>query len=381
MSTSISTNGKKNQRIVALSAAIPSLANRAKFASLPTGSKQADGKKTSPSKQASSGSSDGTKPGTTTGRTRVIDIGVNLAHKTFLENWEEVVQRSINAGVDTLMLTGTSLKSSGALLEMAKEWFEKTGTPNLWVTVGVHPHEAKRWDKQGGYSVAKMKELLQHPFAVAVGEIGLDYARNFSEPSVQRRAFRRQLELAVELGLPVFAHEREAHSDFNTIVDQVHDSMCTNGKKMPSIVVHCFTGTENEAFQYIQRGYFLGFSGIICKHERGASLRELLPHLPVHKLMVETDAPFMGWKMESRNKENGMLSSEPADCMAVAIRIGKVMGMKKKRICDLTTRTAATFFRLAEMEAALVTMPNGKLARKVIYRNGKTALVPFKSTN
>jgi len=177
----------------------------------------------------------------------------------------------------------------------------------------------------------EMRQMLQHPLAVAVGECGLDYNRNFSTPASQIHAFRQQVKLAIELNKPLFLHEREAHADLIKVLDEFPK------EELPPIIVHCFTGTKEEALEYIDRGYYIGFTGTICKKERGAPLRELLPSLPLEKLMVETDAPFMGFK-------KGRRSSEPADCADVAKKLAETVGVPALTVGDVTTANAMSFF-------------------------------------
>ena len=118
--------------------------------------------------------------------------------------------------------------------------------------------------------------LLSNPsLAKAVGECGLDYNRNYSSRKDQMQAFRAQVALAVELKLPLFLHEREAHDDLISVLDEFQLAG-DERQQLPPIVVHCFTGTSDEAAEYIQRGYYIGFTGTICKKERGAPLRDIL---------------------------------------------------------------------------------------------------------
>jgi len=275
---------------------------------------------------------------TTTVR-RVIDIGINLTDRMLKEDWKAVVHRAIQAGVDRIILTGTSMKSSKESLELAQQWYEEEGSPNLYVTIGIHPHGAKTWNNKN--TLNEMKKLLQHPLAVAVGECGLDYNRNFSSKPAQINAFKQQLLLACELNMPLFLHEREAHQDLIQVLDDVREE--SKAKVLPPIVIHCFTGTEFEAWTYIERGYYIGFTGTICKRDRGAHLRTLIPKLPLERLMVETDAPYMGFKKNRRN-------SEPADCADVAKRLGETMGVSLERICEATTTNAMQFFGISESD-------------------------------
>eukprot|EP00980_Cylindrotheca_fusiformis_P019716 scaffold6886_cov106-Cylindrotheca_fusiformis.AAC.5 len=273
----------------------------------------------------------------------VVDIGINLSHSTFRKHWKEVVKRAVDAGVDKILLTGTSVKSSRQSLALAQEWLEETGSRNLFVTVGIHPHDAKTWTEEASTNkstkstLTELKELLKHPLAVAVGECGLDYNRNFSSPKDQIHAFREQVKLACELQKPLFLHEREAHADLIRVLDEVREEQ--HQGLLPPIVVHCFTGTQAEALEYIQRGYYIGFTGTICKKERGAPLRELLHQLPLNRLMIETDAPFMGFK-------KGRRSSEPADCVDVAKKLAETLDVPFPTVCETTSANAVEFFGL-----------------------------------
>jgi len=263
---------------------------------------------------------------------RCVDIGINLSHKTFKKNWRDVVRRAIAANVDTMLLTGTSLKGSQDSLALADVWYKETKVKNLYGTVGVHPHDAKHWNTS---TAEKMRQLLtNNSLAVAVGECGLDYNRNFSTKEEQLRAFRAQVALACELKRPLFVHEREAHGDLMRVLAEF-------GDELPPVVVHCFTGTREEAMAYIDRGYYLGFTGFICKHERGREVREFLSEIPLERIMIETDAPFMGFvKGKQRH-------SEPAHVVGVAKKIAEVhKNVSLEEVCRTTTRNVIQFFGL-----------------------------------
>ena len=134
-------------------------------------------------------------------------------------------------------------------------------------------------------------------------------------------------------------HEREAHEALIQVLDEVVSVADGSAAPLPPIVVHCFTGKEEEALEYIRRGYYIGFTGTICKKERGAPLREILPKLPLERLMVETDAPFMGFK-------KGRRRSEPADVVDVARQLAESVEKSFHEVCETTTHTATQFFRL-----------------------------------
>uniref|UniRef100_A0A7S2V1W4 TatD related DNase n=1 Tax=Fibrocapsa japonica TaxID=94617 RepID=A0A7S2V1W4_9STRA len=260
----------------------------------------------------------------------VADIGVNLTNRAFRKHWREVVHRSVDANVKTLVLTGVSIPSSRQSLEFAHAWASETGRSNLIVTVGVHPHDAKTFSER---TIDDMRQMLLDPLAKAVGECGLDYNRNYSPKHDQLLAFRSQVSLACELAIPMFIHEREAHEDLTMVLDEF------DGGQLPPIVIHCFTGTLNEAQVYIECGYFLSFAGTLCKKERGAHLREIIKQIPLERIMLETDAPFMGFV-------KGRKRSEPADVVNVAQQISETLGIPLQDVCGITMQTTKSFFQI-----------------------------------
>ena len=144
---------------------------------------------------------------------KLIDIGVNLTSRQFRADLDEVIDRAVAAGVERMIATGTTLAASHGARELAQS---RPGT--IWSTAGVHPHNAR---DLGAESMPQLAALCRQPEVVAVGECGLDYNRNFSPPAAQRAAFELQLELAAELGMPVFLHERDAHDDFRAMLANV----------------------------------------------------------------------------------------------------------------------------------------------------------------
>ena len=209
---------------------------------------------------------------------QLIDIGANLTHDSFDHDLDQVWQRARDAGVVQAVLTGASREHSPMALELARsrpgEWF---------ATAGVHPHHASEYTAECD---AEMRALLAHPEAVAVGETGLDYFRDFSPRPAQRKAFERQLEIAVDTGKPLFLHQRDAHADFVGIMKEFE------GRIGPA-VVHCFTGSRAELFDCIDRDWHIGITGWLCDERRGRHLRALVGNIPAGRLMVETDAPYL----------------------------------------------------------------------------------------
>jgi TatD DNase family protein len=147
----------------------------------------------------------------------------------------------------------------------------------------VHPHDAKSC---GEGTVAALRELAGRETVIAVGECGLDYDRDFSPRPVQRHWFEKQIELAVELGMPLFLHERGAFEDFAAMLKQYSASI-------KNFVVHCFTGGRRELESYLSLGAYIGITGWFCDERRGAHLWGLVREIPAGRLLVETDAPFL----------------------------------------------------------------------------------------
>jgi len=203
----------------------------------------------------------------------LVDAGVNLSNHQFDEHHDEVLQRAAQAGVKQMLLIGCDLQSSQASLELAKRH-------SLLCTSGIHPHDAKAADTA---LEQQLTLLASHPEVVAIGECGLDYNRDFSPRDVQRTVFRRQLALAETLNMPVYLHERDASKDMLAILSEYS----VKG------VLHCFTGDEFALQRYLEKGLYIGVTGWVCDERRGEQLQSLIPSIPLERLLIETDAPFL----------------------------------------------------------------------------------------
>ena len=208
----------------------------------------------------------------------LVDIGVNLSASVFEKDLDQVIHRASEAGVSQLVVTGTNLQQS----ELAAEMCE-TRPGSLFSTAGVHPHHAKEWNDR---QAQQIYALAKHPAVRAIGECGLDYNRNFSDPRDQRRCFEAQLEIAADVNLPVVLHQRDAHTDFLKIITRWRD-------KLSGGVAHCFTGTADEALAYLDIELYIGVTGWICDERRGQSLQQAVQQIPLSQLMIETDAPYL----------------------------------------------------------------------------------------
>jgi len=265
---------------------------------------------------------------------RWVDIGVNLCDAAFAADREEVLARAHDAGVDTMVVTGTSARGSAQAIELCRA---HRGT--LWSTAGVHPHDAKSCTDA---TLAELRALAAHPEVVAIGECGLDFNRNFSPPEVQERWFEAQLELAAELHLPVFIHERDASTRLLEILGRHRTSL-------ENAVIHCFTGDGDALRAYLDLDLHIGITGWICDERRGTHLRDLVGLIPTDRLMLETDAPYLLPRtIRPRPKHR---RNEPACLPYVARTVAEARGVELDALAVETTRTALTFFGLDERDS------------------------------
>ncbi|ELY20132.1 Deoxyribonuclease, TatD [Vreelandella titanicae BH1] len=259
----------------------------------------------------------------------LVDIGANLTHESFERDLETVIQRAQAAQVTTMIVTGTDLAHAKQAVALAKQY------PGLYATAGVHPHDASRWDKNLERAMAALHAM---PEVVAVGECGLDFNRNFSTPQEQERALEAQLALAVESGLPLFLHERDAGQRMREILHAWRDDIS-------HAVVHCFTADRDTLFGYLDLDLHIGLTGWICDERRGHHLRPLVSDIPLERLMVETDCPYLlprnlPAKLKGRRHE-------PALLPWIVREIAQWHGISETELGAATTQTAQRFFRLS----------------------------------
>lgn len=258
----------------------------------------------------------------------LVDIGANLTHESFGRDLDAVIQRAQAAQVTTMIVTGTDLTHAEQAVELATKY------PGLYATAGVHPHDASRWDANLERAMAALHAM---PEVVAVGECGLDFNRNFSTPQAQEHAFEAQLALAVESGLPLFLHERDAGQRMREMLHAWRDDIS-------HAVVHCFTADRDTLFGYLDLDLHIGLTGWICDERRGHHLRPLVSEIPLERLMVETDCPYLlprnlPAKLKGRRHE-------PALLPWIVREIAQWHGVSETELANATTQTAQRFFRL-----------------------------------
>ena len=263
----------------------------------------------------------------------LIDIGVNLSNNRFKDDVEEVLKHAQEQGVAQLILTGTTVLETTAVIDLC-ERFEHQFPDMLYATAGVHPHHANEYNNQ---TLKSLSELAEHKSIVAIGETGLDFNRNFSSESDQILAFESQLELAANKQLPLFMHEREAAKKQLEILREYRDHF-TQG------VIHCFTGNRETLFGYLDLDLHIGITGWICDPKRGRELRTLVSNIPLDRLMIETDAPYLLPKNipELAKKRR----NEPAFLPWVLHEIASSREESVVTLARETSKTAKGFFNL-----------------------------------
>jgi len=260
----------------------------------------------------------------------LIDIGLNLTHDSFDPDREAVVDRAVAAGVSQFVLTGSSVSGSEDAIRLAA-----TQPRRFAATAGVHPHHASEFDAATGPA---LRALLESPHCVAVGECGLDFFRNFSTHEQQEHAYREQLRLAARMKMPVFLHQRDAHSHFIGILREHLDGI-------PRAVAHCFTGAADELLAYLELGLYIGITGWICDERRGHHLKEIVGEIPLDRIMIETDAPYLlprDLVPKPKSRRN-----EPRHLAHILAVVAEAMQVEPEELAAATTANARRFFGLA----------------------------------
>jgi TatD DNase family protein len=209
---------------------------------------------------------------------KLTDIGINLTDSAFDSDRDQVIAEAFDTGVRRLLITGTTAAESEQAIKLCKKH-----SNHLFSTAGVHPHYSKEFSPDVRQT---LEELIKNPEVLAVGETGLDFNRNFSTPEQQVYAFEQQLELACNADLPLFLHERDAHTKQIEMLRHHQDQTA-------GAVAHCFTGNRQELYNYLDLDLYIGITGWICDERRGSELLGLIKDIPAERLLLETDAPYL----------------------------------------------------------------------------------------
>ncbi|MDP7512997.1 MAG: TatD family hydrolase [Candidatus Marinimicrobia bacterium] len=250
----------------------------------------------------------------------LIDTHCHLFYDDLKNDLDIVLNRANELGVNRFICVGTNMEDSRECLGLAERY------ENIYASIGVHPHDAK--DAPEDY-LDQIADLITFPKMIALGEIGLDYFRNISEPDIQQNVFREQLALAQRLQKPVIFHNRDADADVLKILSEFPD---VTG------VAHCFSSDLKTAKTFIDLGFYISFSGNLTY--KNSHLPDVAKELPLEKLLVETDSPYLS-PVPYRGKPN-----EPGRTRFVAEKLAEIHGVTLQIIAEKTTTNAESLFSL-----------------------------------
>ena len=250
----------------------------------------------------------------------LIDTHTHLQVSQYNIDRDAVLKRAHEAGVETILIIGIDLETSLSAIELADKH------ENLYATVGMHPHDAKKLTPD---VLKTFRELLNHPKVIALGEIGLDYYRNLSPPDVQKDAFEKQLNLAEEMEMPIVIHNRDAYKDILPILESRQGQI--------QGVLHCFTGDIELMERSVEIGFHIGIGGIVT-YPNAKEMQAVASKVPSDRLLIETDCPWLTPQFR-RGKRN-----EPSYVRAVAEKIAELRNTSIETIGEITTNNFKTLF-------------------------------------
>jgi TatD DNase family protein len=262
----------------------------------------------------------------------LVDSHCHLDFNHFDSDRGQVVANAEREGICRIINPGVDIPSSKVVITLAKKY------KSVYAAVGVHPNSSKEWVDD---DAAEIGALAQDPNVVAIGEIGLDYYRDWSPPNVQRKAFTRQLRVAAELELPVIIHNRDAGQDIYPLLAEWVAEIRGNGSRLMEHpgVLHSFSGSIEDVQRAYKLNFYFGISGPVT-FKNAAQLQEVARELPLERLLIETDAPFLTPHPFRGNR------NEPKYVKLVAQKIAELRGITVEQLSSITTDNADRLFNL-----------------------------------
>jgi TatD DNase family protein len=259
----------------------------------------------------------------------LADSCFNINHESFKNDLGDILDAANNVGVEYFFCPASKEKEIVDLINLS-ESYQK----NIFCSVGIHPHYASDLKPS---TIQNLQRYLGNKHVRAIGEIGLDYYRNFQSPEIQKKCFNAFLELASTHQYPLFLHHREAFDDFYPMIKN-----CIG--EVPESIVHCFTGTKSELKKFLDLGLYIGITGWICDPKRGADLREIIKYIPLDRLLIETDAPYLVPKNMVNKPRNNR--NEPLFLEHIATNISELLNIDKALLAEETTKNFKKLFRI-----------------------------------
>jgi TatD DNase family protein len=257
----------------------------------------------------------------------LVDTHCHLHSPDFDEDLDQILRRAHSAGVQRIVVPAIDIASCHKVIEMAAKYDQ------IFAAVGVHPHNADAWDES---VLAALSELACSSKVVAIGEIGLDYHRDYSPREAQARAFRDQLRVAAQVGLPVIIHNREASEDILRAILEWAAGL--NGALRDHAgVLHAFSGDAPMANQAVQAGFYIGIAGPLT-YPNASGLRSIVSDLPLDRMLIETDAPYLP-PQAHRGERN-----EPSFVELIAVQLAEIHALDVRGIGLTTSKNASILF-------------------------------------
>jgi len=242
----------------------------------------------------------------------------------------KVIERAVERGLERILVPGIDLASSQAAIQIAEKY------PQVYAAVGVHPNSGKTWEAS---TLSQLESIAQHPKVVAIGEIGVDYFRDWTPRDIQKKIFKLQLELAIKLELPVIIHSRESYNDVFDTITKWHEKLedvNTQLAERPG-VFHSYSGNIKLANDFIDANFYIGISGPVT-FKKANTLRKIAAELPLDRILIETDSPFLT-PHPHRGKRN-----EPANVSYIAEKIAYIRKIPLTQVGEITTENGEKLF-------------------------------------
>ena len=253
----------------------------------------------------------------------LTDTHCHLFYDQLKDDLSGVLERAKEQGVGRFICVATNISDSYECLEISKTY------KNVYASAGIHPHNAK--DASNDF-IDKIHQLMEHDEMVAVGEMGLDYFRNHSSPEIQKKVFRSQMQIALDIKKPIIFHNRDADNDLVSMLREFPD---VNG------VAHCFSSNLETAQKFLDQGYYISFSGNLTF--KNSHLPNVAKEIPLDRLLVETDCPYLS-PDPYRGKTN-----EPSRVSLVAKKLAEIHSISIEKITEITSNNAPEIFQLSDL--------------------------------
>jgi len=248
---------------------------------------------------------------------KLFESHAHLDFKDFNKDRDQLLKKCKSSGVEYIINIGVDEFTSKKSIELAEKY------DFIYATVGYHPHDAKKFDEK------IIRQLAKHRRVVAIGEIGLDFYRNLSPKETQIKVFRKQMKIALDLDLPVVIHDRDAHEDCFSILEEYNP---------PKVVFHCFSGDEIFAERVLQKGWFISFTGTITY--KNSKMGNIVRMVPQDKFFIETDCPYLA-PVPVRGKRNS-----PLNLRYIIEKISMIRQITPKKAAEISYNNAVDFFNI-----------------------------------